>query len=331
MIGFIPSKSNPVRSKLGILSAAFVFSRRHTIQIYAFALTVVLGLFALAPTVIVTVPAGNVGVLWLRFFGGTVTDEVLDEGIHIVAPWDVVSLYDVRINTDTRSYDALTTDGLPVIIEVSVRYRLNPPAVGLLHKLIGPDFVNDLIAREVSNQVNEFASSHSAEVFYSEGRVQFADSLLTVTREQFKSPPDKFFTKGSLTGDPYATQGESLLRIEDVLVGRITLPTPVETAIEHKFQELQVAEEYQFRINTARKEAERKRIEAEGIRDYQAIVSPNITADYLRLTGIEATKALANSPNSKIVIIGGRDGLPLILNPSEEPTAKSATIKSLSP
>lgn len=304
------------------MSAASAFAGRHTIQVYAFALTVLLGLFALAPAILVTVPAGNVGVLWLRFFGGTVTDKVLDEGIHLIAPWDVMTLYDVRINTDTRTYEALTNDGLPIKVEVSVRYRLNPPAVGLLHKLIGPDFVNSLIAKEVSNYINEYASSQSPEAFYSESRLAFSSSLLAVTREQFKSPPEKFFEKGGLTRDPYATLNESLLRIEDALVGRITLPAAVEMAIEQKMQEQQRLQEYQFKIASARKEAERKRIEAEGIRDYQAIVSTNITEDYLRLNGIEATRALANSPNSKTIIIGGRDGLPLILNPSDNASPK---------
>ena len=269
--------------------------------------------------------------MWLRFFGGTVTDKVLDEGIHFIAPWDMVTLYDVRIISDTRTYSVLTNRGLPFKVEISVRYRLNPPAVGMLHKLVGPDFGNSFIAKEVSNHINEYASLHSPEVFYSEGRSTFSSSLLTVMREQFESPRHSFFEMGGLKRDTYAPLDYSLLRIEDVLVGPITLPAAVEKAIEHKLQEQQLLEEYEFKIASARKEAERKRIEAEGIRDYQAIVSPNITEDYLRLMGIEATKFLANSPNSKTIIIGGKDGLPLILNPSDDPAPKPFPSKSPAP
>jgi len=295
--------------------------RRHSIQSYALALTLLIGAIALAPEILISVPAGHVGVLWLRFGGGTVVDRVLDEGMHIIAPWNSVTLYDVRIITDTRQYDALTVDGLPISIVISVRYRLNPPAVGYLHKLIGPNYLEDFITKEFSHEVNEYASSHSPEVFYSPVRIDFADVLLKTIREQFNSPSVDLSSTGRLAEGSYATLNESLVRIEDVLIGRITLPKPLEVAIEHKMEELQRLQEYEYRIASTAKEAQRKRIEAEGIRDYQAIVSPNITSNYLRLMGIEATKAFAASMNTKIIIAGGKDGLPVILNTADEPPA----------
>ncbi|MDO7741758.1 MAG: prohibitin family protein, partial [Flavobacteriales bacterium] len=107
---------------------------------------------------------------------------------------------------------------------------------------------------------------------------------------------------------------ENYLRLNDVLIRNIRLPKTLEAAIERKLQQEQESLEYEFRLEKASKEADRMRIEAEGIRDYQAIVSKGISQELLKWKGIEATSALANSPNTKVVVIGSaKDGLPLIL------------------
>ena len=107
---------------------------------------------------------------------------------------------------------------------------------------------------------------------------------------------------------------ENYLQLNDVLIRNISLPKKLEEAIERKLQQEQESLEYEFRLEKASKEAQRMRIEAEGIRDYQAIVSKGISQELLKWKGIEATSALANSPNTKVVVIGSaKDGLPLIL------------------
>ena len=117
----------------------------------------------------------------------------------------------------------------------------------------------------------------------------------------------------------------TMIRIENVLVSRITLPSLVRQAIERKIEQQQIMEEYDFRIAREEKERVRKRIEAEGIRDFQKTVAYTITNEYLRLRGIEATRAFADSQNSKTIIIGGRDGLPVILNTGDEAKSTETT------
>jgi prohibitin 2 len=126
----------------------------------------------------------------------------------------------------------------------------------------------------------------------------------------------------------------TMISVEDILVSSITLPPLIRQAIERKVEQQQIMEEYDFRIAREAKERDRKRIEAEGIRDFQEIVAHNITPEYLRLRGVEATRAFANSTNAKTIIIGGRDGLPVILNtgddtkPSLPPDAAPAAVPS---
>ena len=106
--------------------------------------------------------------------------------------------------------------------------------------------------------------------------------------------------------------------IDDLMVSAVVLPPLIRAAIDHKLEQQQIMEAYDFRLARERKEAERKQIEAQGIRAFQDTVARNITPGYLRLRGVEATRALAESPNAKIIIIGGHDGLPVILNTGED-------------
>lgn len=292
--------------------------KRNSISLYALALTVLLGLLAVAPSMIVTVPAGHVGVMWMRFFGGTRTDHVLGEGMHVVFPWNVVNFYDARLRSDVRNYEAVSANGLSITVEVALRFRINPPAAGFVHKLAGPDYAETLVRPKMASLVYEFVSQRNPENFYSVDRADIQGFLLRRAREEFPALSHHITSMPLKTDAEWDTLDVTMIRVEEVLVSGVTLPPLVRQAIERKVEQQQIMEEYDFRILREAKERDRKRIEAEGIRDFQEIVAHNITPEYLRLRGVEATRAFANSTNAKTIIIGGRDGLPVILNTGDD-------------
>ena len=292
--------------------------KRRSMSIYALTLSLILGFLAIAPSVFVEVPSGHVGVLWLRFFGGTVTDRVFSEGTHLIFPWDRVTMYDVRLRTDTRTYEAVAANGMSMTVDVSLRYRINPPAAGLVHKLAGSDYAEKLVHPEIASLVYEFVSQHKPENFYSVNRADIQGFLLHEARRQFPAPPIDMQSLKLLPATTAEDYASVMIRVEDVLVAGVSFPPLVRQAIDRKIEQQQIMEEYDFRIAREIKERDRKRIEAEGVRDFQDIVARNITPEYLRLRGIEATRAFATSQNAKTIIIGGRDGLPVILNTGDD-------------
>jgi regulator of protease activity HflC (stomatin/prohibitin superfamily) len=310
--------ASPNATRFPLWHRLHTWTAEHAISLYALTLTILLALLAVAPQSVIEIPAGSVGVLWKRFSGGTVTDSVMQEGTHLIFPWNIVTEYDARLHTFTREYEAVAANGLAIKVEVALRYRINPAAAGLLHKLIGPNYAEQLVQPEIASLLYKFVSQHSPKNFYSVKRDEIQDFLKTQAKIDFP------------IGDDLASDGNllrmALIHIDDVLVSGIILPQSVRKAIESKAEQEQVMEEYVFRIAREEKEKERKRIEAEGIRQFQDIVARTITPEYLRLRGIEATQAFANSANAKTIIIGGRDGLPVILNTGEDakPTGSAA-------
>ena len=276
--------------------------RRHLTTILIGLFFSVLAAIALAPSIFITVPPGHVGVLWLRFFGGTVADSTYSEGMHVICPWDEMYIYDARLQNTARVYDTISSDGLAMQVDIAVRYRINPDAVGVLRKFVGPDYAEVLVYPEIGSHARELISRYSPEQLYTETRAFIQAEIF----ERMVNELGSASVNQSLQG--------KLVTVEDVLIRSIKLPDRVAEAIERKSEQQQVMLEYDFRLARESKERERKRIEAEGIRDFQDVVARTITPEYLRLRGIEATMALATSPNSKTLIIGGKDGLPVILN-----------------
>ncbi|MBB5516312.1 regulator of protease activity HflC (stomatin/prohibitin superfamily) [Rubricella aquisinus] len=254
------------------------------------------------PRAIVQIPAGHAGVLWARFAGGTITDFHLDEGLRFIWPWDEVYIYDTRLRTIARTYDTISSNGLSMQVEIAVRFRVNKDSVGTLHQLIGPNYPDVLINPEIGSHARELISRYTPEQLYTETRAFIQAQILERMATQL--------------GSSLIAQGLSgqLVFVEDVLIRSVTLPSSVVEAIERKEQQYQVVLEYDFRLQREELERQRKNIEAQGIREFQDIVSDTITDEYLRLRGIDATLAIATSNNSKMVVMGGSDGLPVILN-----------------
>ncbi|NOS87359.1 MAG: prohibitin family protein [Methylococcaceae bacterium] len=256
-----------------------------------FLLVSVLSLAFFWPQIVITINSGEGGVLYKRFFG-TVTDKVYTEGIHVIFPWDTMYIYNGRIQTVLHDFDVLTNQGLPIHLSLAIRFNPEYEMLGLLHQQVGPDYINTIIAPEVESVLRKRLSPYKPEEIYMN-----KDNILTqVVLESIEELGKKYVTAN------------------DVIIREISLPDTIREAIESKLTEEQKEQAYAFRIKSEKSEAERKRIEAEGIKDYQNTVSKTLTDKLLKWQGIQATVDLAKSNNSKIVVIGsGNTGMPLIL------------------
>jgi prohibitin 2 len=252
--------------------------------------------------IFVQVPAGHVGVLWARFGGGTVTDSFIGEGVHVIWPWNEVYLYDSRLQTIVHTYDTISSSGMSMNVEIATRFRVNRGSVGTLHQLVGPDYPDVLINPEIGSHARELIARYTPEQLYTEARAFIQAQILNRMVTQL--------------GSSLIAQGLSgqMIYVEDILIRSVALPDAVVEAIERKEQQYHVMLEYDFRLEREEQERRRKNIEALGIREFQEIVSGTITDEYLRLRGIDATLAIASSNNAKIIVMGGSDGLPVILN-----------------
>src|SRR6185436_5305669 len=277
----------------------------------------------LFPYVAITVPSGHVGVLWKRFGGGTVLDprQLKDEGLHLVWPWNEVFLYDLRLQSITDTYNAISSDGVSLNATLIIRFRLQRDAVPVIHQSIGRDNLQLLAKPGIGSLTREVMSQYTAEQVYSTARQEIQDKI----RGLVESRLSQKMMEHEGEEESYRISLKDTIILFDTLVQGIELPQVVVGAINRKTEQYYISEEYVFRVARDKRESERKKIEAEGVRDFQQIVSQGISDSYLRWRGIEATLQLAQSNNSKVVIIGSaKDGLPIILGNSDTPPASGA-------
>jgi regulator of protease activity HflC (stomatin/prohibitin superfamily) len=269
---------------------------------------------------VVTVPSGEVGVLWKRFGGGTVLDprRLKNEGFNLILPWNEVFLYDLRLQSFTESYNAISSDGVSLTATVIVRFRLQRDAVPVLHQAIGPNYVRVLAQPGIGSLTREVIAQYTAEQVYSTARQEIQDKIRSLVEQRLS---EKMMEHAGEEGEEsYRVSMSDTFILYDILVTGIELPAAIVAAINRKTEQYYFAEEYKFRVEREKRESERKKIEAEGIRDFQQTVSQGISESYLRWRGIEATLQLSQSANSKVVLIGsGKDGLPVILGNVDTP------------
>ena len=242
----------------------------------------------------VTIPSGYAGLIFHTFSNGVDTTETpLGSGFHFKAPWNKVYEYEIRQKERMERIEVLSSNLLKIEMDLTVFYQPQFENLGLLEIQRGRSYEEKVVVPAMRSVAREVIAKYLPEEFNTTRRDEIQSEIDARMREKLS---------------------ENYLRLNDVLIRNIRLPKTLEAAIERKLQQEQESLEYEFRLEKASKEADRMRIEAEDIRDYQAIVSKGISQELLKWKGIEATSALANSPNTKVVVIGSaKDGLPLIL------------------
>ncbi len=257
-------------------------------------IAVVIFLIILISKSAVTIGSGEAGVLYKTFGGGVVTDQPpLDEGFHLVAPWNRVYIYEVRRQEIFEKMKVLSSNGLDIQLDASAWYQPNYQELGKLHQEIGENYLQRIILPTIRSAARSVVGRYTPEQLYSSKR----DAIQAEIFEETKKIVDQQY-----------------IVLDEILVRDVTLPPTIKEAIERKLKQEQESLEYEFRLVTAQKEAERQRIEAQGKADANRILSASLTDKILQDKGIEATLKLSQSPNAKVVVVGsGDDGLPLIL------------------
>lgn len=242
----------------------------------------------------VTIGSGEAGVLYKTFGGGVVTDEPpLGEGFHLVAPWNRVYVYEVRQQELFEKMKVLSSNGLEIQIDASAWYQPVDIELGILHQNLGENYLDRVIKPAIRSAARSVVGRYTPEQLYSSKRDAIQDEIFAETK--------KILDKQNV-------------QLNEVLVRDVTLPNTIKEAIERKLRQEQESLEYEFRLVTAKKEAEKVTIEAQGKADANRILSASLTDKILQDKGIDATLELSKSPNSKVVIVGSGDsGLPLIL------------------
>ncbi len=263
-------------------------------------LVIVLGLFS---SMFKQIDAGKVGVQSLY---GNVQPEVLESGLHLINPLLDVTDFDIQTQNYTMSAvhgegaqegdDAirvLSNDGLEVVIDLTVLFRVSPQDAPKILKQIGVDYSDKIVRPITRTRIRDNAVYYDAVALYSTKRNEFQQRIRKSIEEDFKA-------RG--------------LILEQLLIRNINLPASVKTTIESKINAEQDAQKMTFVLQKEKQEAERKRVEAQGIADYQRIISTGLSDKQLQYEQIKAQKELAASPNTKIIFMNGKGSAPVILS-----------------
>lgn len=276
---------------------------RFQLSILSTSIALILLVVVLWPHSVVRVDSGHAGALWRRFFNGTDMQRTYSEGTHLILPWNIMYVYDTRYQTLAVGLSVLLPDNLTVKVEAAVVYRLNASAVNVIHRLYGPNyqttFLKPLFIRELNNAVQ--AVPDITEVSKSRHAIDIAvkeklEADMVDAKDADGFPQTKFiFAK--------------------VVISDVTLPEELARIITNRSIETVRAQTYPTLIDNTRSEAERKLVEGKGIRAFQSAVGADYFENFLRNKTIDAALALAQSPNSKVVVFGGNSqSLPIILD-----------------
>ena len=239
-----------------------------------------------------SIPTGNVGVLTLF---GRVTGETLPEGIHLVNPLKSVQKLSVQTQSLKESANVPSNEGLILALDTSLLFRLDKDKAAYVYQSVGENYVEKIVEPTLRAAIRASTSAHTANALYTNARELVQQQIQDELKKQL---------------DPRG------VIVENVLLRDVQLPATLKSSIEAKQQAEQDALRMNFTLQKEKQEAERKRIEAQGIADFQKIVATGISAQLLEWKGIEATEKLALSANAKVVIIGNpKNGLPLVLEP----------------
>ncbi|MDW5288419.1 prohibitin family protein [Formosa sp. PL04] len=242
----------------------------------------------------ITIDSGEAGVLYKTFDDGVVTDEpALGEGFHIVAPWNKVFVYEVRQQEIYEKMNVLSSNGLDIKLEASAWFQPQFENLGKLHQEKSEMYIERILLPAIRSAARSVVGRYTPEQLYSSKRDAIQQEIFDETK--------------NIVDDQY-------IQLNQILVRDVTLPSTIKDAIERKLKQEQESLEYEFRLVTAQKEAQKQIIEAQGKADANRILSESLNDKILQDKGIEATVKLSESPNSKVIVIGsGKSGMPIIL------------------
>ena len=249
-------------------------------------------------SIFINVYPGNAGVIWRRFSGGTDLTRVYGGGLWIVNPFNRFYIYETRLQQRETEFTALSANGLTLHIRASVRFRPIIKDLALLHEEVGQEYIDRVVIHQVQAVIRKVIGAYVPDQIYgSQGNI--------------------------LQNVVFSAMAELRARhieLDDLLIREVRLPDKMASAIENKLEQEQIALQFDYVLTRERKEADRKRIEAEGILQFQRTIAQSVDERYLRLRGLEASLALAKSPNAKVVVFGNSPGgLPLIMNLADLP------------
>ncbi len=238
------------------------------------------------------VESGHRGIVFKSLGGGT-SKEVLGEGLHLMPIWNSVIPYDTRVHEMKEALIVISSNGLTMQVDASIRYRPKAEELFELQTTVGEDYAQKVIGPVVRSEARKVFGRYQPEEIYSTKREQIEAQIYDEVLR--------------------ALEGKHVI-VEAILVRDVGLPETIKTAIADKLAEEQRSQKMRFTLDRERQESQRKQVEAEGIAKYQSIVRQGLTNEYLTYKGIEATEKLALSPNTKIIVVGGgKTGLPIIL------------------
>jgi len=272
------------------------FNKKKVTRIVIIAVVVIF-ILSFSGRMFTTIPAGHGGVIFRTFMGGVDQEKIYGEGLHVIAPWNKMVVYETRQQEIAETMNVLSSNGLEIAADISAWYEPIESDMPQLHSNIGTDYLRRVVIPAMRSSARSVIGRYTPEQIYSTARDAIQDEIYIETKKILD---------------------EKYVQLDRVLIRSVTLPTAIKDAIERKLKQEQESLEYEFRIQKAEKEAERQIIEAQGKARANDIINASLTDKILQEKGIEATVKLSESGNSKVVVIGNnKNGLPLILGDSK--------------
>ncbi len=272
------------------------YSKSYPYLIGVVALSTVLLIFFWNNTVI-SIYSGERGVKYSRFFDGTVLDRSFGEGLYLIWPFDIMYIYDTRIIEISEKAFMPTKNGMMVQVDISCQYQVDVNRLPQLHQQIGPDYREKIVYPMLRSVVRQVIGSYSAENLYATARNVLEDDMVVRA---------------------ITSLGRLPITVHRFIIEGFSFPVAFNEAIVKKMVSFQDLERYTYLNEIEVAEAKRKYIEGLGINKYQELINSGLTPNFLRFEGVRATRDLAASQNAKLVVVGGgKDGLPVILNTND--------------
>ncbi|WP_027185014.1 prohibitin family protein [Desulfovibrio inopinatus] len=269
------------------------FFRQHKIISISFVFVMLFLFVYLSPLMFVYIYPGQAGVYFNALAQEPLADDIYREGLYMIAPWNKMYVYTVTKQKRTLQVDALTNNGLYVSMSVSAIFHPQPEGLKELVRHIGPNFTDNILVPVIYSATRQVIGKYLPEALYTSARTELQRDILAEAKKE-------------LDGQPFA--------FEDLVIEKLELPKAINAAIEDKLKRQQEALSYQYLLQLASDEAKRRRIEAEGIKQYQEIVGSNLSPNLLRWLEIKAMSDVSRSDNSKVVVIGSPENMPLVLD-----------------